>query len=114
MAASSTEVFFQMKVSAFCTILLISGVAILQPEITSAIDRYKLVHVFQGTPAQYPGSALVADDAGNFYGTTFQGGDRNAGTVYELSPLFDGMWAYHVLHVFKIIDGQLPEFWGSV
>jgi len=54
-------------------------------------------------------SALVADAAGNFYGTTVEGGLRNAGTVYKLSPISGGRWDYNVLHVFKITDGQYPE-----
>jgi uncharacterized repeat protein (TIGR03803 family) len=33
-----------------------------------------------------PFAGLIADSAGNFYGTTEQGGDWGAGTVFKLSP----------------------------
>jgi len=39
-----------------------------------------------GSDGQFPNSAPTVDDAGNFYGTTVQGGDFNKGTVYRLTP----------------------------
>src|ERR1700682_5605659 len=32
----------------------------------------------------FPSSGLLLDGSGNLYGTTYQGGDSNFGTVYEL------------------------------
>ena len=40
---------------------------------------------FTGTNGNLPYSTLVADSAGNLYGTTINGGADNSGTVFELS-----------------------------
>jgi uncharacterized repeat protein (TIGR03803 family) len=72
----------------------------------SQAQKFKVLHTFEDRPAAYPFSRLVADATGNLYGTT-QEDNANGGTVYELSPLSDGRWAYQVLHVFKT-DGWDP------
>jgi uncharacterized repeat protein (TIGR03803 family) len=67
----------------------------------------------------YPGygcSPPTADSGGNLYGTTFQGGANNFGTVFELSPpaTSGGAWTETVLHSFAKVttDGYNP--YGSV
>jgi uncharacterized repeat protein (TIGR03803 family) len=45
-------------------------------------------------------AGLVADKAGNLYGTTTSGGTGNNGTIYELSHTPGGGWAYRVLYNF--------------
>jgi len=50
-------------------------------------------------------SALIADSAGNLYGTTAFGGKQGAGTVYELPA--GGVFT--VLHVFNGTDGRYPQ-----
>ena len=68
-------------------------------------------------------SGLVFDQAGNLYGTTFDGGAYEGGTVYELTPS-GGSWALNVLHSFSIAtDGysafgnlifdQYGDLWGT-
>ena len=54
---------------------------------------------------QYPEGGLIADRAGNLYGTTYQGGAYGSGTVYELSPNASGGWTEAVLYSFKGIYG---------
>jgi len=57
----------------------------------------------------YPEAAPVLDRAGNLYGTTFYGGAKDNGTVYELSP---GKWGWkeRILHSFgSVKDGMLPD-----
>jgi uncharacterized repeat protein (TIGR03803 family) len=46
------------------------------------------LHAFNldGTDGILPYSGLELDKAGNFYGTTYQGGANDAGTVYKLTP----------------------------
>jgi len=64
----------------------------------------KTMHIFgRGTDGKYPYSGLVADGAGNFYGTTWRGGNSSCdcGTVFELSPTATGGWAEKVLHTFR-------------
>jgi hypothetical protein len=43
-----------------------------------------VVHSFNGTNGSQPMGNLVADSAGNLYGTAFEGGADNWGVVYEL------------------------------
>jgi uncharacterized repeat protein (TIGR03803 family) len=54
-----------------------------------------VLHRFAGSDGSRPGNVLLADAAGNFYGTTSSGGDRascaaqfieGCGTVFQLDP----------------------------
>ncbi len=46
-----------------------------------------ILYNFQGTDdGQNPVGGVILDQAGNLYGTTFDGGSNGGGTVYELSP----------------------------
>jgi uncharacterized repeat protein (TIGR03803 family) len=47
-----------------------------------------------------PQFGLVADTAGNYYGTTAFGGPFNQGVVFELSPNGSGGWSYSVISDF--------------
>jgi len=47
--------------------------------------KESVLYSFTGSPdGAYPYGWLVRDDLGNFYGTTFEGGDSNYGTVFKL------------------------------
>jgi uncharacterized repeat protein (TIGR03803 family) len=50
--------------------------------------------------ASNPETGLIMDAAGNLYGTTFQGGIHNYGTVFKLSPAGGG-WTEKILHNFN-------------
>jgi uncharacterized repeat protein (TIGR03803 family) len=41
---------------------------------------------YSGVRAVNPGGGLLRDNAGNLYGTTYQGGSVNRGTVFKLTP----------------------------
>ena len=66
-----------------------------------------LLHSFGGTDGAYPASALIADGAGNLYGTTEEGGANDDGEVFELSPPAPGQstWAETVLFSFNGTNG---------
>jgi uncharacterized repeat protein (TIGR03803 family) len=68
-----------------------------------------VLHTFAGYPKDggIPEGAPMLDRHGNIYGTTYDGGADNFGTVYELSPGTNG-WIEHILHSFKGTDGQYP------
>jgi len=78
-----------------------------------------VLYNFQGGSYGSGQSLLVADAAGNFYGTTQQGGNMacnggyGCGVVYELSPQSNGTWAETVLYTFcsltNCTDGNRPE-----
>jgi len=59
-----------------------------------------LLHSFSGKDGALPYGGLVLDASSNLYGTTFQGGAANYGTVFELSPTQGGAWSEKVLHNF--------------
>src|SRR5262249_7470228 len=74
-----------------------------------AANKYKVVHNFLNNPASSPRAALVADSAGNLYGTTRSSSSGcQCGAVFKLSPKSGGGWSYSVLHRFKGIDGDTP------
>jgi uncharacterized repeat protein (TIGR03803 family) len=61
-----------------------------------------IIHNFNGVDGAIPTGALIMDGAGNFYGTTAQGGTLGGGTVFQLVPNVDGSWAESVLYNFPI------------
>jgi uncharacterized repeat protein (TIGR03803 family) len=69
-----------------------------------------LLHSFNdnGTDGVDPQAGVIADAAGNLYGTTRFGGAYNYGVVFELSPKPGGGWADRVLHSFNNdgVDGN--------
>jgi uncharacterized repeat protein (TIGR03803 family) len=69
-----------------------------------------------GNDGDGPIGPLMADAAGNLYGTTFNGGAHGAGLVYKLAPnRFSAGWTETVLYVFQGVpygssaDGANPN-----
>jgi len=67
----------------------------------------KVLHSFSSGDAEgwAPSGGLVADTAGNLYGTTYRGGPksgggRDCGTVFRLSPGRNNQWTHNVLFSF--------------
>ncbi len=70
----------------------------------SAAD-VKVLHNFGGSvqDGQIPfWGALTLDRDGNLYGTTLDGGGREGGTVFELTPEGNGFWKVIILHSFGL------------
>ncbi len=70
-----------------------------------------VLHDFAGSDGQFPNGALVADTAGNLYGTTVDGGTGcgyGCGVVFQLKRGGGGKWTYNVLHFFAATDGAEP------
>jgi uncharacterized repeat protein (TIGR03803 family) len=70
----------------------------------------KTIYSFRGQPdASFPYGALLFDDSGNIYGTTYYGGANGIGAVYKLSPRPVGEWDEEVIYSFQIgSDGNSP------
>jgi uncharacterized repeat protein (TIGR03803 family) len=74
----------------------------------------KILHSFAYNDVDgfLPGAGLVADGAGNLFGTTQVGGAYGGygdGTAFELSPEMDGSWNESILHNFgNGTDGVSP------
>jgi len=62
-----------------------------------------VLHSFSGNgeDGYYPLTSLLFDAAGNLYGTTYEGGTHNIGTVFQLTPGANGTWIETVLHSFS-------------
>lgn len=85
----------------------------------SALAKEASLYSFRGAPdGQEPLSALIADRYGNLFGTTNLGGTgscsdgfgNGCGTVFELSPQANGVWAESVIYSFQGgSDGQNPQ-----
>ena len=59
-----------------------------------------VLYTFQGSAdGQNPVGGVALDEAGNLFGTTFDGGVNGGGTVYELSPSAEG-WTFTVVYSF--------------
>jgi uncharacterized repeat protein (TIGR03803 family) len=84
----------------------------LSPPASKATSwRYTELFSFNGTDGAQPMGSVLADSAGNLYGTTNIGGAFNGGTVFELSPPAPGQSARTetVLTSFDYAYGYLPS-----
>jgi uncharacterized repeat protein (TIGR03803 family) len=90
----------------------VKGLAIALVLLSSTLDYAgeTILYTFRGGSDGYaPVGGLVADQNGNLYGATSQGGAHALGTVFELSPNGVGAWSETVLYSFKGgTDGQYP------
>jgi len=75
------------------------------------------LYYFVNTDGEYPSAGLVADAAGNLYGTTASGGSAGLGAVFELSPISGGGWSEKIIynfvkgniHYYYIPSGTFPS-----
>jgi uncharacterized repeat protein (TIGR03803 family) len=69
-----------------------------------------VLYSFGRVGGSIPAASLIADEAGNLYGTANNGGARGEGVVFELSPPTGGesAWTETVLHSFHGADGMGP------
>jgi uncharacterized repeat protein (TIGR03803 family) len=86
---------------------------LLVSSIIAAAQHEKVLHAFgnESGDGALPSGGLIADAAGNFYGTTVVGGANDNGTVYELSPPVPSnpRWTETVLYSFTGgADGAAP------
>ncbi len=70
----------------------------------------KTLATFTGGNGAQPYAGLIADKAGNLYGTTIAGGDLDAGTVFQLVPPATGKtaWTLNTLVSFNTRNGKAP------
>ncbi len=70
----------------------------------------KVLHSFNadGKDGVDPFAALIFDNSGSLYGTTYTGGRGFSGTVFALTPVGNGKWTEKVLHSFNYNDGYGP------
>jgi len=80
---------------------------------TARAATYQTLYSFVGkSDGISPDASLIADAAGNLYGTTESGGTANDGTVFKLTPPSapGGAWTEKLLYTFKGgADGSRPQ-----
>src|SRR5580658_9092656 len=92
-----------------CKSILICGFALFAPLSGALAGSFSPIYAFKGikgADGANPAASLIADSAGNLYGTTEFGGvqgcndkGRGCGTVFELTPpLQGGAWTEKILH----------------
>jgi len=89
-------------VSMILAVAMVVGAVVIFPGSASAGER--VIYSFAGGNDGIGSNDLIADGAGNLYGTTFNGGgSAGAGTVYELSPPAQrgGAWTESILYSFS-------------
>lgn len=107
-----------MKLEPHPSLAVFFGVAALfAPMISSLADAASrnvvvLYRFSGGADGGNPYGPLIADQAGNLYGTTEFGGSSGFGVVFELTPNGDrnGAWTETVLHSFNGSDGAYPNY----
>ena len=75
-----------------------------------------VLHTFFGYPQKdgyLPQAGLSFDSAGNLYGTTYQGGSFNVGTVFQFAPTKTS-WKYRVIHNFNNANGGAAYPLGGI
>lgn len=72
-------------------------------------QTFAVIHNFGGrSDGSYPYDGLTMDRAGNFYGTTYQGGSNGQGMVFKLSK-HNGNWIFAPIYSFRGgNDGAFP------
>lgn len=63
---------------------------------------FRTLYEFQGAPdGSFPYGALLFDQAGHIYGTTYYGGADGLGSIYRLARTAGGNWSEQVLYGFQ-------------
>jgi hypothetical protein len=102
--------FITSRQAVLVAIIIAAGSAL------AAGTTYKVIYRFQGSPdGSSPTAPLIADQAGNLYGTTQNGGSNGncfegCGTVFRFNPPVKegGAWQETILHNFDGSDGGSP------
>jgi uncharacterized repeat protein (TIGR03803 family) len=90
--------------------------AVYQLRQVSGVWIFSVIYNFLGDSlGQYSESSLAADAAGDLFGTTYQGGNSNLGSVFKLTPGANNKWTQKSIYSFKGYakkDGAYPYFAG--
>ncbi len=91
-----------------CALLMFAAKVVLAASTETVLYSFK-----GGSDGANPSAGLVADGAGNLYGTTIAGGSGSCaggcGTVFKLSPQQGGGWTKTTLYSFQGNDGAAPS-----
>lgn len=95
---------------AFLTLLLLAAATTVASAATEQV-----IHTFNAFGnGGNPQASLIADAAGNLYGTASTGGSANGGLVFELTPTAKGQWKETILYEFPGGSGGFQPMSGLV
>ncbi|MFY9660792.1 MAG: choice-of-anchor tandem repeat GloVer-containing protein [Terriglobales bacterium] len=104
--------FAAAKICGTLTAIMLSALLIAAHPAQAQTEAV-LYNFASGSDGGIPQFQLTSDGAGNFYGTTFQGGVGNGGvgygTAFKLSPNGAGGWTETVIHSFAGRGGENPS-----
>jgi uncharacterized repeat protein (TIGR03803 family) len=96
-------------------VFCLAAFAVTASIFPASAGTFQDIHVFCAKGTCADGEAandLVADRAGNLYGTAYAGGANTWGTIFQLSPTGGKKWTFKVLHSFchvsNCTDGGAP------
>jgi uncharacterized repeat protein (TIGR03803 family) len=77
----------------------------------TAAGKVTVLHTFKGYPTDgyRPIGILVQGTDGNFYGTTYQGGAHNQGSVFKITPAGVYTLVYSFSYSSSYLDADLPQ-----
>jgi uncharacterized repeat protein (TIGR03803 family) len=101
MRTNKTQAFAKLSTTV-AAVLLSFAVTMSTP--ANAQAHYTVLHSFTKSDGGIPEASLIMDSSGNFYGTTFIGGAKNAGTVFRM----DAAGNVNTLHEFDVQSGAGP------
>ncbi len=109
MKGNESRLTIACSLAILATILLFVGYAVAAGPTEKVLYRFK-----GGNDGSAPHAGLIADKAGNLYGTTPSGGSGECrggcGTIFQLSPASGGRWTETVLYRFTGgSDGAFPN-----
>jgi len=76
--------------------------------IASHAQTFTTLYNFASVDGHHPQAALIQGFDGNLYGTTFDGGSHNFGTVYKVSPKGLVLTLYNFCSQTGCTDGEYP------
>jgi uncharacterized repeat protein (TIGR03803 family) len=107
----SSTLLFRARTHATTVALVLAIVFVLALGMAQSAQAqtYQLLYNFTGGPdGAYPQAGLTMDRTGNLYGTAYEGGGSNRGTVFKLARKGSG-WVFSSLYSFTgQLDGGAP------
>jgi uncharacterized repeat protein (TIGR03803 family) len=111
MCITAERVFFGTRMRRRAAVALSEVVLFVVLASAMQAQNFTLVYPFQGSPdGDFPTAGLIQDVAGNFYGTTNEGGTFGDGTVFKL----DSAGKETVLHNFTVGSGDGSRPYGGL
>jgi uncharacterized repeat protein (TIGR03803 family) len=86
------------------TVAAAAGTPVAEERATPPAAVMKTLATFSGKNGSEPQASLLLATDGNYYGTTLEGGKKNDGTIFRMTPA----GAITVLHSFAGNDGSEP------